>query len=154
MPRRWNASIREKKWEKNTDVFSLAVSRSCKSPGMSCYRRSKRLRGHLAALEKISRKLLAPFTSCFPSSNLASKISCEPPLKQWTKKCGVKWDFIAPCIFPKYIYTLSGDSAWNFNAESGWYKRQSGDPSGMDGNCWTHSVLSVFEKIELVLSIL
>lgn len=74
---------KRKKGEKNTVLFSLAVARkSCKSAGRSCYWRSKRLREDLTALEKISRKLLAPSTSCSLSSNLTSKISCEPPVKQ------------------------------------------------------------------------
>lgn len=38
----------------------------------------------------------------------------------------MKWDFMTPRIFPKYVYTLCGDSAWNFNAEGGWYRRQGG----------------------------
>lgn len=28
----------------------------------------------------------------------------------------MKWNFMAPCVFPKYVYTLYGDSGWNFNA--------------------------------------
>lgn len=64
---------KRKKGEKNTVLFSLAAARkSCKSLGRSCYWRSKRLTEELPGLEKISRKRLAPSTSHFPSSNLAS----------------------------------------------------------------------------------
>lgn len=98
---------KRKKGEKNTVLFSLAVARkSCKSPGRSCYWRSKRLRGDLPALEKVSRKLLAPSTSCFPSSNLASKISCEPPLKQWTKKCSVWSGILWPHVYFQNMFII------------------------------------------------
>jgi len=146
---------KRKKGEKSTVLFSLAVARkSCKSPGRSCYWWSKRLRGDLSASEKISRKLLTPSTSHFPSSNFSGKISCEPPLKQWTKKCRV-WSGILwlPVCFQN-MFILYGDSVENLHAESGLYNRQGEDTSCLDGNCWTHSIISAFEKRELVQSTL